>query len=341
MNIESISALSLEEIEKNKDLYEKIGYNTLKEEKVGVVILSGGQGSRLGFNHAKGMYDVGINKTVYLFELLINNLLKIVNKVKRWIPLFIMTSKENNDEIIAFFKEHNYFNYKQEYVNFFIQNHLPALDLNNNIYLDKNGQQVLLPSGNGDWYKKLKETNLLDKYPSLEWLNCVAVDNPLQIMADPIFVGATIASNNLMGAKVIEKAYKDERVGVICKRNGKPTIIEYFEATEEMKNAKDEKGNYIYKYGVILNYLFNIKVLDDHLNDNLHEYHVIKEVKVDGEIKKLKKVETLILDMISFFDSVCIYEVRRNKEFAPIKNKEGIDSLETSRALLLENGIEL
>ena len=341
MKIESIKALTCKDIDSNREEYYKIGIEEIKRESVGVVILSGGQGSRLGFSHAKGMYNVGETKDVYLFELLIKNLLKIVKECGHFIPLFIMTSEKNNDEIIDFFKEHHNFGYDDAYINFFKQFELPALNLDGSVFHDKNGKQVLLPSGNGDWYKKLKLSNLLDKYPSIEWLNCVSVDNPLQIMADPVFIGATIKNNNLIGAKVIEKAYKDEKVGVICRIDDKPSILEYIVAPDWVKDAKDENGDYIYKYGVILNYLFNKKVLDKNNEKELKKYEVKKNVDVNGEIIPLIKIETLIVDTISFFDNVCVYEVERNKEFAPIKNKDGKDSVESARLLLKENGISL
>ena len=341
MKIESIKALTCNDIDKNREEYYKIGLEEVKKESVGVVILSGGQGSRLGFSHAKGMYNIGETKEIYLFELLINNLLKIVKESGHFIPLFIMTSEMNNDEIVEFFKEHNNFGYNQEYINFFKQFELPALNLDGSVFNDENGKQVLLPSGNGDWYKKLKSCNLLDKYPSIEWLNCVSVDNPLQIMADPVFIGATIKNNHLIGAKVIQKAHKDEKVGVICRIDDKPSILEYIVAPDWVKDAKDENGEYIYKYGVILNYLFNKKVLDENNDKELKKYEAHKDVNVNGKIIPLIKVETFILDMISFFDTVCVYEVERNKEFAPIKNKEGKDSVESARALLKENGVSL
>ena len=341
MKIESIKALSIKDIACQKNIYNELGKKELSEGKVGVIILSGGQGSRLGFDHAKGMYNIGETKDVYLFELLINNLFKVVKEVNRFIPLFIMTSMENNDEIVAFFKEHNYFGYDSNYINFFTQGHLPALNLDGSVYHDKEGKEVLLPSGNGGWYKKLVESKLLAKYPEIEWLNVVGVDNPLQIMADPTFIGATIQNKHLIGAKVIEKAYKDERVGVICRIDNKPSILEYFDAPEWVKDARDENGDFIYKYGVILNYLFSKKVLDENIDTPFKKYEVKKDVNVHGEIVPLLKTEMLILDMIEYFDSVCIYEVEREKEFAPIKNKEGIDSVISSKMLLKQNGVKL
>ena len=53
------------------------------------------------------------------------------------------------------------------------------------------------------------------------------------------------------------------------------------------------------------------------------------------------KFETLILDMIHMLDSCLAYEVEREKEFAPVKNKEGVDSVDTARELLRKNGIEI
>jgi UDP-N-acetylglucosamine/UDP-N-acetylgalactosamine diphosphorylase len=183
----------------------------------------------------------------------------------------------------------------------------------------------------------------------IEWLNVFAVDNVLQKIADPIFVGATIMSGCPAGAKVVRKVSPDERVGVMCKENGKPSIVEYYELTQEMMEAKDKSGEPAYNYGVILNYLFKVDKLVE-INDNKMVNHMaekkIPHIDDSGELVEPDepngyKFETLILDMINMLDDCLVFEVDRNKEFAPVKNKEGVDSIDTARELLKYNGVEI
>ena len=130
---------------------------------------------------------------------------------------------------------------------------------------------------------------------------------------------------------------------------GRPSIVEYYELTEELMNAKDEKGNPAYNFGVILNYLFKEEALEALMDGNLPLHIVEKKIPYLNEAGELVKPETpngykfenLVLDMIHQLDSCLPYEVVRNKEFAPIKNKTGIDSVESAKALLQENGVVL
>lgn len=342
--IEDLSIEDIQKIERQKDMYYKLGTSQLKEQKMAVIILSGGQGSRLGYNHAKGMYDVGIKRSVSIFELLVNSLVQRVKEIDVPIPLFIMTSRGNHEEIQQFFVQHDFFGYPKRYVEFFVQNEYPALDSEGKLFLTQDDELLMLPSGNGDWYEMLVKSKILDKpqYNNIEWFNVVSVDNPLQKMADPIFWGATISSECDVGAKVIRKSTPEEKMGVICRVDGKPTIIEYYEFPATLKYQKTESGEYKYQYGVTLNYIFKKTALDACRNLDLPFHYVSKSVRINSDTNiVLIKPEKLILDMISYFDKICAYEIVREKEFAPIKNRSGIDSVETARALLQMNGVVL
>lgn len=349
--ITPIDALKIPEINSNKDIYEKIGIKAIKEGKVGAVLLAGGQGTRLGFDKPKGMLNVGINRELYLFEILIKNLLDVVRQADAWVHLFIMTSEINNDDTVGFFKENNYFGYKEDYITFFIQDMSPAIDYNGKIYMEDKGKVSVSPNGNGGWFSSMARSGVLDKVKSagVEWLNVFSVDNVLQRIADPMFVGATILSEYPVGAKVIRKNDPFERVGVMCRENDKPSIVEYYELTEEMALEKDGSGEYAYNFGVILNYLFRVKELEEILKASMPMHIVEKKIPyMDEEQNLIKpdkpngyKFETLVLDMINMMDNCLVYEVEREKEFAPIKNKEGVDSLVTAREFLIKNGIDI
>lgn len=345
-----LGAVTLEEIATKKEEYETIGIEAIRACKVGAVLLAGGQGTRLGLDKPKGMLNVGVNKELYLFEQLINNLMSVVKKADSWVPLFIMTSEKNHQDTTTFFAEHNYFGYNSEYVFFFKQEMAPSVSYDGKIYMEEKGKLSTSPNGNGGWFSSLVRAGLLDKINDLgvEWLNVFSVDNVLQKMADPIFVGATIAANCVCGSKVVAKADPNERVGVLCLEDGKPSIVEYYEMTDEIINSRDENGRLLYNYGVILNYLFDVATLTRIMNENMPTHVVEKKIPYIDEQANLQKpeepngykFETLVLDMIHLMDNCLSFEVERKCEFAPIKNRTGVDSLDSARELMKENDIE-
>lgn len=348
---EPLFATTLSDIEQNRERYTETGLQAIRDGKVGAVLLAGGQGSRLGFDHPKGMFKIGIDRELYIFECLINNLLDVVKQVGAWIPLFIMTSVDNNKETREFFEKHNYFGYSDDNVWFFVQEQLPTVDTNGKLMLADNGKIKTAPNGNGGWYASMAKTGMLKivQNAHIEWLNVFAVDNVLQRIADPCFIGAVIESGKVSGAKVVAKADPEERVGVLCLEDGRPSIVEYYEMTDEMIHSREADGTLSYNYGVILNYLFRVDKLNQTLSVKLPLHRAFKKIPymsasnefIKPDEPNAYKFETLALDMVKLQDDCLAYEVDRNKEFAPVKNKTGVDSVDTARELLKLNGVEL
>lgn len=349
--LEPLGAVTLDKIKQRREAYEKTGIEAIRTGRVGAVLLAGGQGTRLGLDKPKGMLNVGLEKELYLFEQLINNLMDVVNQADAWVPLFIMTSEKNHEDTVGFFKEHDYFKYNPDFVHFFVQEMAPAASYEGKIYLEEKGRIATSPNGNGGWFSSLARAGLLEKIRQLgvEYLNVFSVDNVLQKIADPVFVGATLQENCVCGSKVVAKADPNERVGVLCLEDGRPSIVEYYEMTDEIIHSRDEDGRLLYNYGVILNYLFEVKTLTDIMNENMPIHVVEKKIpyidEQGGLVKPEEpngyKFETLVLDMIHMMDNCLSFEVERSREFAPIKNRVGVDSLESARELMKQNGIEL
>lgn len=349
--VSPIKAVTTDDIAAKGDEYLNCGLSAIKEGKVAAVLLAGGQGTRLGFDKAKGMYNIGDTRELYIFECLVNNLMNVVEQAGTWIPFVIMTSEINNKDTVEFFAEHNYFGYNKEYIHFFIQDMAPCVDLNGKILMESKSKIAVSPNGNGGWFSSLVASGIFDKLEAqgVEWLNVFAVDNVLQRIADPMFIGAVINTGSDAGSKVVPKANPEEKVGVMCLDDGKPSIIEYFELSDEMRNLRDDRGELVYKYGVILNYLFNMDCLVE-INKNKLPVHISKKkiphidengIYIAPDEENGYKFETLILDMIQMNKTCLPYEVVRNKEFAPVKNAEGTDSVDTARALLIENGVSI
>ncbi len=346
-----LGALTLSEIAENREKFDAAGLDAIRQGKVGAVLLAGGMGTRLGFEKPKGMFNIGVNKPLYIFECLIRNLLEVVDRAGAYVPLFIMTSEKNDEDTRAFFEEMDYFGYNAEYVHFFVQEMAPAVDENGNILLEEKGRIAVSPNGNGGWYSSMIKAGLQSmlKKEGIEWLNVFAVDNVLQRIADPVFVGATILSGATSGSKVVSKSAPEERVGVLCLEDGTPSIVEYYEMTEEMINSREPDGRLSYNYGVILNYLFRTDHLERIAGNNM-PIHVVRKkvpyINENGDLVKPEKenaykFETLVLDMIHMQEKCLSFEVDRQREFAPVKNATGVDSVDSARELLRLNGTEL
>lgn len=349
--ITPLRAMELPEIRAEEEKFRAIGLESIRAGKVGAVLLAGGMGTRLGSDDPKGMYNIGLTRDMYIFERLICNLMDVVREAGVWIPLFIMTSDKNKEATERFLREHAFFGYDRDHVWFFKQEMAPASDFSGKIYMEEKWKMSTSPNGNGGWYVSMKREGLLDVVHErgIEWLNTFAVDNVLQRIADPVFVGATIDRKCSVGAKVVRKNAPDEKVGAICLEDGRPSIVEYYDMTQELMDAKDEKGDPAYGFGVILNYLFRESDLKIMLEKKLPLHVVEKKIPYMNEnLEHIRpeapngyKFEGLVLDMIHELGSCLPFEVVRNKEFAPIKNKTGVDSVESARQLLRENGVEL
>ena len=349
--IEPLDAIEVDEIEEKHSTFEALGLEAIRAQKIGSVLLAGGQGTRLGLDKPKGMLNVGITKELYLFEILIHNLQKNTDAAGAYVPLYIMTSDKNHEDTVTFFEEHQYFGYPKENIYFFIQEMVPSTDFNGKLLMESPSSLSLSPNGNGGWYTSMQNSGILEdvRKRGLEWLNVFSVDNVLQQIADPIFLGATLDSGCVSGAKVVRKAAPDERVGVLCLEDGRPSIVEYYEMTEEMAHSRKDNGDLTYNFGVTLNYLFQVSVLETMLGANMPLHIVEKKIPYIDETGSLVspqkpngyKFETLVLDMVHMSKDCIPCEIVREKEFAPIKNATGVDSLESARELMKENGIEL
>ena len=350
--LEMIPTLTIDQIKEREEEFKAAGNEALKQGKVAAVLLAGGQGSRLGFDGPKGTLNVGIDRELYLFEILIRNMEKNVRPLGVYMHMYVMTSDRNHEQTVAFFKEHNYFGYPEEYLHFFKQDMAPSLDHNGKILLEGKGKISLTPNGNGGWFSSLQRNGMIGemKAMGIEWLNVFSVDNVLQDIGDPIFMGATLVQGYPAGAKVIAKVNPDEKVGAICLRNGRPSVVEYSELTDELRNAKDENGNYKYNFGVTLNYLFNIAVTEESAKRKMPIHRANKKIdcidELGNPVKPAEpngyKLETFILDILAFYEGVTVFEIVREDEFAPIKNATGVDSLESARELLVrKTGITL
>ena len=350
--IDPIPSLKYTEISDYMADLEQVGIKAIQNNEVAVLLLAGGMGTRLGSDNPKGMYNIGKTKDVYIFQCLFENLQSVVNQAGTPIPFFIMTSEKNHEATTTFLKEHNYFGYDKNYIRFFIQDMAPCVDGDGKILLEEKSRLATSPNGNGGWFNSLLKNNdareMLEKFDT-KWINVVGVDNVLQKIADPVFIGAVISGNYNTGSKVIRKVNPTEKVGLMCNKNGITSVIEYTDMPEDKQSLRNENGELAFGLGIVLNYLFNVNQLHKIKDTALPVHVVYKKVNyIDKEGShqtpsepNAYKFEYLCVDMIELCGRCLPYEVLRNREFAPIKNKEGVDSVATAQALLEESGYSL
>ena len=337
-NIEYVdkSKLSKEEYDK----YYEIGKKIIEQGKYAVVTMAGGQGTRLGYVAPKGTFKIGGGIDKSLFEALSDTIKEAKNKFDTSIPWYIMTSRENNNATEKFFEKNDFFGLPYEDVKFFKQGELPMLTTEGKLMLDETGIIKLAADGHGGVFESLVKNGYLEDMKSrgIEWVFISGVDNVLAGLVDPIAVGLAISQGTLATGKSVVKRSPDERVGVFCKKNGRPYVIEYTEITDEMANARDNNGELLYGESHILTNLFNIKALENIAQNKLPYHKAFKKAKYmdeNGEIVKPEspnayKYEAFIFDAFESLDSMSILRVKREDEFAPLKNAEGEDSPNTA-----------
>ena len=339
--ISFVEKAKLSEEEKKK--YEQIGSQIIKNNQYAVVTMAGGQGTRLGHNGPKGTYDFGLQSHKSIFEVLCDNLKQAYKKFGVYVQWYIMTSEQNNEETIDFFKKNNYFNYPREKIFFFKQGELPILNKEGKLLLNKEGLLNEAADGHGGIFVSMRKNGIIEdmKKKGIKWAFFGPVDNVLVKMVDEIFTGVCEDKKVLAGGKSLVKAYPEEKVGVFCKKQGKPNVIEYTELSKEMAEKRNEKGELEYGESHINCNLFHISAIDEISKDKLPYHTAYKKIEYlnkDGQIVKPEqpnayKFESFIFDAFEQLNDMAIFRVKREEEFAPIKNAEGKDSPDTARTL--------
>lgn len=314
-------------------LYSTIGENAIRNSEVGVITLAGGQGSRLGFKGPKGTFELDTTPKISLFEVLCNYLKAACNMFHVTIPWYIMTSTENHEATIRFFKNKNFFGYPRDYINFFVQENLPIIDIDGKLVLEETYKIKLASNGNGNLFSSLKKNHILDDMTNhnLKWLFVGGVDNVLLNPVDPVFIGLTIYSGNLVSSKTLFKEIPDDISWIFAKKNGRPSIVDCENFASELSHIQDDKGNYLYREKNMLAHLFHINALYTMQNINMPYHRAFRKspfvndegMKQVPESPNIYKFEQFVFDAFSHFDSITLFRVNSNEEFAPIKNFNG------------------
>ena len=343
--IEPLKYLDKEKLsEVHKKRLDELGEKIIRRGKYAVVTMAGGQGTRLGHSGPKGTFKLDVyGKGKYLFEILAENLKEANQKYETTIPWYIMTSKENNKETKKFLKKHKYFGYNKEYITIFTQSELPLVDEDGKLLIGKDFKVKEASDGNGGTYSSLRASGCLAdmKERGIEWVFIGSVDNALLKMADVTLLGLAKEKKVQIASKSVVKANPFERVGVFCKMDNHPKVIEYTELPEKMAEERDRRGELKYGESHIMCNLFTIEAIEKISKEPLIYHSAFKKnsyidengKEVIPEKPNSYKFESFIFDAFEFFDDIAILRGKREDDFAPVKNKDGVDSPKTAKEL--------
>lgn len=343
--IEAIKYLDKYKLTKSeKEEFDELGEQAIVSGKYAVVTMAGGQGTRLGHTGPKGTFKLDVyGKGKYLFEILAENLKEANRKYNTIIPWYIMTSKDNNADTKDFLEKNNYFGYDKDSVMLFMQGELPLVDINGKILIGKDFKIKEASDGNGGVFASLRTTSMLAdmKERGIEWVFIGGVDNAILKMADITLLGMAVSKNVQIASKSVVKANPHERVGVFCKMNGHPKVIEYSELPEKMAEEVEDDGELKYGESHIMCNLFTIDAIEKISKEPLIYHSAFKKNSyIDENCKEVipdepnsYKFEAFIFDSFELFDDIAILRGKREEDFAPVKNKDGVDSPKTAKEL--------
>ncbi|MFH0796233.1 MAG: UTP--glucose-1-phosphate uridylyltransferase [Candidatus Omnitrophota bacterium] len=356
-DIKTASIIRIPQTRREKELQEEarnLGENLLRKNKVAVLIVAGGQGSRLGYDGPKGLFPISPVKQKPLFRMFAEKVKALANRYRAEIPLLIMTNRENRRTIEIFFKEHRFFRLNPEDLYFFEQEMLPSVTPEGNLILKDETHLFVNPNGHGGSLKALFRSGILKTLleRNVSELFYCQVDNPLVRVADPVFLGYHNMGNAEMSLKVLRRRDGFEKVGIYGTVNGKPSVVEYSDLPPEEMSAVDEEGRLKYWPGSIAIHIFSLTFIR-RLNEKgfaLPYHRAVKpllptyasstreEENGGGDNQRCPvtawKFETFVFDALPLAQRVCCVETIREEEFAPVKNRTGEDSPETTRRAL-------
>jgi len=310
------------------------GHELLAAGKVGAVLVAGGQGTRLGFPHPKGMFPIGPLSSATLFEILCQKLLAVSRQAQRSVPLYVMTSSATTEETQAFFAEHNHFGLPDVF--FFEQGTMPAVDAaTGRLLLDEQGDLCLSPDGHGGMLAALDcSGGLADmRRRGLEYLFYFQVDNPLVEMCSPEFLGYHDLAKSELSTQVIAKQFPAERLGNVVSVDGRVRIIEYSDLPPAAGERRNADGGLTLWAGNTAVHVFNVSLLERlaHTADVLPFHIARKKVPFLGDDGRLVepqqpnalKFERFIFDLMPAAEHSIVVEVDAADCFAPVKNAAG------------------
>jgi len=325
------------------------GRDILAAGRVGVILVAGGQGTRLGFPHPKGKFPIGPVSGKPMFQLLAEQLIARARQAGAVIPCYIMTSDATHDETVAFFDEHDYFGMDSEDVHFFRQGWMPAVDpQSGKLLLAAPGELASSPDGHGGMLAALANAGLIDdmRRRGVDLLFYHQVDNPLCRVCDPAFLGFHHAHDSEATTKVVAKTGPQEKMGVVVDVDGQTQIIEYSDLPDDVAAEADKAGQLRFWAGSTAIHIFNRQFLEQLTADGIAlPFHIahkkVPHIDESGNLieptePNAHKFERFIFDALPLAERTLVIEAAREDEFNPLKNAEGVNSPDDVKRSLVE-----
>lgn len=361
---ESATASLIDASEEQKDDWYKAGLSYIAKNKVAVVLMAGGQGTRLGSSDPKGCFDIGLPSKKSLFRMQAERIWKIQQLAKHHasssttepiVPWYVMTSGPTRAPTEKFFQDNNYFGLDKENVIIFEQGVLPCISNEGKILMESKSKVAVAPDGNGGIYQALLLSSARSdmRKRGIEHVHAYCVDNCLVKVADPVFIGFSASKDVDIATKVVRKRAANEPVGLIVLKNSKPDVVEYSEIDTAMAEAKDSSDRLKFRAANIVNHYYSFRFLES-IEEWAHQlpHHVAKkkipymDTKTGETVKPETpngiKLEQFVFDVFPFvpLEKFACLEVERKEEFSPLKNARGSkeDNPDTSKQDIMEQG---
>ncbi len=322
------------------------GVESLRNGEVGIFLVAGGQGTRLGFEGPKGCFPLLPISGATLFQHFAEKILALKRLYKKSMPWFIMTSQANDEETRSFFRSNRNFGLPTSDIYFQPQAMLPVIDPRyGKILMASKSELLLSPNGHGGSIRVMQESrDTLEKYGT-KFLFYHQVDNPLVEMADPVFLGYHILRDSQFSSKAVAKQVPEEKVGLFCLDGETTRVVEYSEIGEVEQNEREEDGRLTFRAGNIACHVVSTEFVapDDSAEPFVMPYHIARKAvtflrdgeEVTGTDPNSVRFESFIFDVLPRTRNPVVLEADRAREFAPVKNAEGADSPASSRQALI------
>ena len=297
----------------------------------------------MGYQGPKGTVPVGAVSGKSLFQLHAEKILAISRRYGAVMPFYIMTSETNDEHTKQFFRDNDHFGLAPEDVQCVIQDMLPAVDFSGKIIMDAKNHIFMSPTGHGAALWTLHDRGALDDMKSrgIQYIFHFQVDNPLVVIADPLFVGYHNLIGSEMSCKVVEKGSPKERVGLACVRDGKNVVIEYSDLDEKTAGARTPDGRLRFWPGNVAQHVYDVSFIERMrpIVDRMPFHRARKKVpyatdrgkRVVPEKENGIKFECFVFDAVPYANKIMHLEIVREKEYTPIKTMDGPESPDAAK----------
>jgi len=325
----------------------ELGRELIRQSKVAAFVVAGGQGTRLGFDGPKGNFPISPVKNKTLFQIFAESIAAASQKYQAICPWYIMTSPLNHAETEEIFRSNDYYGLNRKNVFIFQQGTLPNFSTDGKILLAEKDRISCSPDGHGGSLKALYQSGAVEdmKRRGVEFVSYFQVDNPLINIFDPLFIGLHALDKAEMSSKAVIKTNPYERVGNFCLLDGRLTVIEYSDLPDELAERRNPDGSLAFRLGSIAIHIINCTFVERLNADGfflpLHKAaKKIPHIDEHGELVEPAepngiKLESFVFDAVPLASKSIILQILRSEEFAPTKNAAGIDSVETTRQMMV------